>query len=117
MQSGDLLDRAQALAPVLRERAFDAEKARRISDETIADLKSAGLFRVLQPAAYGGYEMDPQVFMEIAMVLGSGGPSTGWVYSGIGVHNWQRGPIPKQAQQGGGGERHGSLTTSPSPTA
>jgi 3-hydroxy-9,10-secoandrosta-1,3,5(10)-triene-9,17-dione monooxygenase len=98
MQSGDLLDRAQALAPVLRERAFDAEKARRISKETIDDLKSAGLFRVLQPAAYGGYEMDPQVFMDISMIIGSGCPSTGWVYAVIGVHNWQLGLMSKQAQ-------------------
>jgi 3-hydroxy-9,10-secoandrosta-1,3,5(10)-triene-9,17-dione monooxygenase len=98
MQSGDLLDRAQALAPVLRERAFDAENARRISKETIDDLKSAGLFRVLQPAAYGGYEMDPQVFMDISMIIGSGCPSTGWVYAVIGVHNWQLGLMSKQAQ-------------------
>jgi 3-hydroxy-9,10-secoandrosta-1,3,5(10)-triene-9,17-dione monooxygenase len=98
MQSGDLLDRAQALAPVLRERAFDAEQARRISKETIDDLKSAGLFRVLQPAAYGGYEMDPQVFMDISMIIGSGCPSTGWVYAVIGVHNWQLGLMSKQAQ-------------------
>ena len=98
MQSGDLLDRAKALAPVLRERAFDTEKARRLPAETIADLQSAGLFRVLQPAAYGGYELDPQVFMEIAMIIGSACPSTGWVYSVIGVHNWQLGLMPKQAQ-------------------
>jgi 3-hydroxy-9,10-secoandrosta-1,3,5(10)-triene-9,17-dione monooxygenase len=112
MQSEDLLDRARALAPVLRERAFDAENARRLPAETIADLRSAGLFRVLQPAAYGGYELDPQVFMEIAMIIGSACPSTGWVYSVIGVHNWQLGLMPKQAQDDVWGTDQQTLTSS-----
>ena len=98
MQPTDLLDKARALAPILRERAFAAEQARRIPDETIADLKAAGLFRILQPAVYGGYECDPQVFMEISMILGAACPSTGWVYAVIGVHNWQLALMPKQAQ-------------------
>jgi 3-hydroxy-9,10-secoandrosta-1,3,5(10)-triene-9,17-dione monooxygenase len=98
VQPTDLLDKARALAPILRERAFAAEQARRIPDETIADLKAAGLFRVLQPALYGGYECDPQVFMEVSMILGAACPSTGWVYAVIGVHNWQLALMPKQAQ-------------------
>jgi 3-hydroxy-9,10-secoandrosta-1,3,5(10)-triene-9,17-dione monooxygenase len=98
MKPDDLLDNARALAPVLRERAFAAEQARRIPDETIADLKAAGLFRVLQPALYGGYECDPQVFMEASMILGAACPSTGWVYAVVGVHNWQLALMPKQAQ-------------------
>jgi 3-hydroxy-9,10-secoandrosta-1,3,5(10)-triene-9,17-dione monooxygenase len=98
MRPQDLIDKAHALAPVLRERAFDAELARRIPDETMSDLKAAGLFRALQPALYGGYEFDPQVFMEISMILGSACPSTGWVYAVVGVHNWQLALMPKQAQ-------------------
>jgi 3-hydroxy-9,10-secoandrosta-1,3,5(10)-triene-9,17-dione monooxygenase len=98
MQPNDLLDKARALAPKLRERAFAAEQGRRIPDETIADLKAAGLFRILQPAAYGGYECDPQVFMEVSMILGAACPSTGWVYAVVGVHNWQLALMPKQAQ-------------------
>jgi 3-hydroxy-9,10-secoandrosta-1,3,5(10)-triene-9,17-dione monooxygenase len=98
VQPTDLLDKARALAPILRERAFAAEQARRIPDATIADLKAAGLFRVLQPALYGGYECDPQVFMEVSMILGAACPSTGWVYAVIGVHNWQLALMPKQAQ-------------------
>jgi 3-hydroxy-9,10-secoandrosta-1,3,5(10)-triene-9,17-dione monooxygenase len=98
MHPDDLLDKARALAPILRERAFAAEQARRIPDETIADLKAAGLFRILQPAIYGGYECDPQVFMDVSMILGAACPSTGWVYAVVGVHNWQLALMPKQAQ-------------------
>jgi 3-hydroxy-9,10-secoandrosta-1,3,5(10)-triene-9,17-dione monooxygenase len=112
MQPSDLLDKAHALAPILRERAFAAEQARRIPDETIADLKAAGLFRILQPAAYGGYECDPQVFMEVSMILGAACPSTGWVYAVVGVHNWQLALMPKQAQDDVWGEDEDTLISS-----
>ena len=46
MRPVEALDKARSLAPVLRERAFATEEARRISDETIRELKEAGLFRI-----------------------------------------------------------------------
>ena len=53
----ELMARAEALIPVLRERAERAEELRRLPDETIADLHSSGLFRMLQPARVGGSEL------------------------------------------------------------
>jgi 3-hydroxy-9,10-secoandrosta-1,3,5(10)-triene-9,17-dione monooxygenase len=112
MQAADLLDRAKAMAPALRERAFAAENARRIPDETIRELKQAGLFRVLQPKAYGGFELEPQVFLDIAMIVGSACPSSGWVYSVVGVHNWQLGCMSKQAQDEVWGDDEDTLISS-----
>ena len=43
----ELLARAEALVPTLRERAPRAEQLRRLPDETIADLHASGLFRML----------------------------------------------------------------------
>src|SRR5580698_7445218 len=54
---GELLARAEALIPVLRERAARSEELRRLPDETIADLHESGLFRVLQPKRVGGSEL------------------------------------------------------------
>jgi 3-hydroxy-9,10-secoandrosta-1,3,5(10)-triene-9,17-dione monooxygenase len=99
MRPVDALDRARSLAPVLRERAFATEQARRISDETMAELKEAGMFRILQPARFGGFELDPQVFLEAAMIIAAACGSTGWVYSVVGVHNWQVGLMSEQAQE------------------
>lgn len=84
-----LLQRARDLVPKIAERAPQTAEKRRIPDETIQELQDAGLFRVLQPKAYGGYEMDPNVFYDIAMILAEGCMSTAWVYGIIGVHNWQ----------------------------
>jgi 3-hydroxy-9,10-secoandrosta-1,3,5(10)-triene-9,17-dione monooxygenase len=50
----ELLARAEALVPALRERAPRAEQLRRLPDETIAELHESGLFRMLQPSRVGG---------------------------------------------------------------
>ncbi len=84
-----LIQRARELLPVLAQRADKAAEARRLPAETIADMQAAGFFEVLKPKLYGGYEMDPQVFYDIQMVLAEGCMSTAWVYGVLGVHNWQ----------------------------
>lgn len=84
-----LVQRARDMVPTLKERADKTNEARTLPKETIADMKAAGFFDVLKPKQYGGYEMDPQVFYEICMVLAEGCMSTAWVYGVIGVHNWQ----------------------------
>ena len=95
----ELLARARAMVPRLAERAFDAEQAGRVPPETVAEISEAGLFRVLQPKRFGGYELDPRVFYRIQMTLAEGCMSTAWIYGVIGVHNWQLPLFPEQAQQ------------------
>ena len=84
-----LVRRAREMVPRLKERAKQTEDLRRLPDETVAEMQKAGLFRVLQPKKYGGYEMDPQVFYDVCMTLAEGCMSTAWVYGVVGVHNWQ----------------------------
>ena len=67
--------------------------------ETVQEMKEAGLFRVLQPKRFGGYELDPRVFYRVQMALAEGCMSTAWIYGVIGVHNWQLPLFPEQAQQ------------------
>ena len=96
---GALLARARELVPRLAERASQAEAQRSIPAETIADFKRAGLFRVMQPKRYGGYELDPNVFFDIQMTLSEGCMSSGWVYGVVGVHNWQLALFDERAQR------------------
>lgn len=84
-----LLSRAREMVPRLQARARQTEELRRLPDETVAEMREAGFFRVLQPKLYGGYEMDPQVFYDVCMTLAEGCMSTAWVYGVVGVHNWQ----------------------------
>lgn len=94
-----VIARAKALAPRLAERAFAADRDGRVSDETIAEMAEAGLFRVLQPKRWGGYELDPRVFYTVQMALAEGCMSTAWIYGVVGVHPWQLALFPEQAQQ------------------
>jgi 3-hydroxy-9,10-secoandrosta-1,3,5(10)-triene-9,17-dione monooxygenase len=95
----ELIARAKALAPKLAERAFAADSEGRVADETIAEMAAAGLFRVLQPKRWGGYELDPRVFYTVQMALAEGCMSTAWMYGVVGVHPWQLSLFPEQAQQ------------------
>jgi len=84
-----LVQRARDMIPRLKERARQTETDRKVPDQTVAEMKEAGLFRVLQAKQYGGYEIDPQVFYNVCMTLAEGCMSTAWIYGVIGVHNWQ----------------------------
>ena len=54
----EMLERAHALVPKLRERAAVTEEMRRLPPETEKELHAAGLFRILQPKRVGGAELD-----------------------------------------------------------
>lgn len=95
----ELVARARALAPALRERADAAEAARNIPAETIADFQKAGFFRVLQPKRWGGYEMHPSVFFDILTTIAETHMSSAWVYGVIGCHPYELALFHDQAQQ------------------
>src|SRR3954462_2508768 len=85
----ELCARAEALVPILRERAADTEALRRIPDETIQAFKDAGLFRVFVPKRFGGFELDYGITqIELCSRLGRGCGSSAWVQSVVAVHAW-----------------------------
>lgn len=92
-------NRVRALLPALRERAPDAERLRRLPDETFKEFQEAGLFRALQPRRYGGYELDPGVFFQAGVDIGTVCGSSAWVLTVVGIHNWQLGLFHPQAQE------------------
>ena len=94
-----LIAKAKALVPALRERAAQAERDGKVPEANVKAIAEAGLFRILQPQRWGGYELDPRVFYRVQMILASGCMSTAWIYGVIGVHNWQLPLFPEKAQQ------------------
>ncbi len=94
----ELKSRAEALIPVLRERAARAEELRRLPDETIADLHKSGLFRILQPKRVGGSELPFRSIVELVAIVSRGDASTGWVLANLAAHHWLLGMWPKRAQ-------------------
>src|ERR1700730_5127626 len=108
----ELLARAEALVPVLRERAPRAEQLSRLPDETIADLHSSGLFRILQPARVGGSELPYRALFELTAVIGQGCGSTAWVLGNLAAHHWLLGMWHPEAQDEIWGESPDSLISS-----
>lgn len=109
----ELIDRARAMIPMLRERAVADEAARKINDDTIAQMVEAGLFRVLQSKRWGGYEMSPSVSAEIQIQLGRGDMSVAWVYGVVGVHPYHLCLFDDQAAQDVWAEDSSVLISSP----
>lgn len=97
--SNEVLIAVQELLPGITERASAAEDARRIPDETMAELVGAGVFRMLQPSRYGGREGDPLEFYEVVRAIAGACGSTGWVAGVVGCHPWQVAQYPDAAQQ------------------
>lgn len=84
----EVLQSVRELLPAIAERAQTVDESRRVSDQTIRDLTAAGVFRMLQPARYGGLETSPVDFYEVVRAISGVCGSTGWVTSVLGVHPW-----------------------------
>ncbi|WP_198654086.1 acyl-CoA dehydrogenase family protein [Nocardia aurea] len=95
----DLVARAEALLPLLREQAAKTEEDRRVPDEVIDALTAAGLFQVSVPKRYGGLGTDMRTMLEVSAKLAEGDGSTAWVVTLINVCNWLTSLFPAQAQQ------------------
>ena len=93
-----LVDRARDLGPVLVGRARQAELDRRVSKETDRDFREAGFYRALQPARYGGMELDYGAQTAFARELGRSCASSAWVGGILACHGWVAGMFPDQAQ-------------------
>jgi alkylation response protein AidB-like acyl-CoA dehydrogenase len=95
----DLIARARALAPKLRERAVRTERERKIPRESVDEFIASGLIRTLQPKRWGGYEHDHEVTFDIAIELGkSTCGSSSWVLNYYADHACILAHFPDEAQ-------------------
>ena len=95
----ELIGRAQAMVPVLRERAEATEKNRTIPAETHAEFQDAGFYRIYQPEAFGGLEMDIGLMVDLAAELGRGCGSSAWIFTNLALHGLVNGMKDAKAQQ------------------
>lgn len=82
-----LIERARAMVPSLRERAAQAERDRRIAGETHAAFVEAGFYRIHQPRRFGGFEMDLSMMVDLAAELGRGCGSSCWIFTNLAIQN------------------------------
>ena len=95
----ELVGRARALAPKLRERAVRAERERNIPQQSVDEFIDAGLIHTLQPKRWGGYEHDHEVAFDIAVELGkSTCGSSAWCLNYLADHACMLALFPDEAQ-------------------
>lgn len=108
----ELISRARAMIPVLKERARKCVADRDVPVETIREFHEAGFFRILQPKRWGGYEMNPNVFFEVQKAIAEGCMSTGWMFGVVGCHPYELALFHDEAQREVWGEDNSTLASS-----
>lgn len=94
----EMLARADALIPRLRERAEETEHLRRVPDTTMEEMKDAGVFRILAPKAVGGFGMGLETHVQVVNRLARGCPSTAWTVGHLIEHVWMLARWPQEVQ-------------------
>ena len=82
-----LLEAADALVPLFREKAREAELARRSPDDVIEAVKASGLYSMMVPRRFGGHEADVDTFFEVVLRLGRADASLAWLTAFYIEHN------------------------------
>ena len=95
----DLIDKAKAMFPVLRERAQKADEDRGIPQKTHEEFMESGLYNAFRPARYGGRELPVRSMVDIGSELGKACGSSAWIWSNLAVQNWITGMHHPEAQE------------------
>src|SRR5262245_24040692 len=98
LTAAEVLARAEALRPTLRQRQSETEAAGHLLDETHAAFVDAGFYRTLQPRRFGGYEFGLRDFVRIMSEVSRGCPSSGWVLALTAGHPKLLAHFEEQAQ-------------------
>jgi 3-hydroxy-9,10-secoandrosta-1,3,5(10)-triene-9,17-dione monooxygenase len=99
VDENELLRRARALLPRLKERANRAAQIGKVPEESVQEILDAQLNRVAVPVRYGGFDVEFETHHKVSMELARACGSTAWCYSLWGVHTYWLAFFPEQAQQ------------------
>jgi 3-hydroxy-9,10-secoandrosta-1,3,5(10)-triene-9,17-dione monooxygenase len=91
-------EKAEALLPILRERAAKCEELRRMPDETLRDFHDAKLFRIQQPKRVGGAELEFVAIVHFGALLARACASSAWNFINFAAHHHMLGMFPAKAQ-------------------
>jgi 3-hydroxy-9,10-secoandrosta-1,3,5(10)-triene-9,17-dione monooxygenase len=81
-----VIARARALIPRVREQQEEAERLGHHTEALDREFVNAGLYRMLQPRTFGGYEFDVPTFWKAMLAVATGDPGTGWGLT-LGAHH------------------------------
>lgn len=115
-----LIARAAALRPLLYEQQEENDQRGYYSDTVHQQLLRDGLYRILQPRMFGGYELGLETFIRVVMEISRGHPATGWCFTLAASHGYVLASHwPEQAQRelfGPDGDFRSAMTAGPAGT-
>lgn len=85
----DLVDRARALRPRLRELHAHHAEIGTYSEEIHQAFTEARLYDILRPRKYGGLELSLEAFFRVATEIARADPAVGWAYELGASHAYQ----------------------------
>src|SRR3974390_3752772 len=83
LSAAELLERGLRLRPGLVTRQQETERLRRLPEVTMREFHEAGILRVIQPAAFGGFEADFICQIDLTYEIARACGASGWVYPGL----------------------------------
>jgi resorcinol 4-hydroxylase (FADH2) len=96
---GDLKLRLASICPHIKARAHTTEKSGRVPAENMSALREIGYFDIVKPVAFGGYEYDFDVLVDLNIELAKACASTAWVGGLLAAHQWLIASFAEQAQR------------------
>jgi alkylation response protein AidB-like acyl-CoA dehydrogenase len=73
-----LIDAAATLRPVIRSYQQEIEQERQLPTALVAQLRAAGLYRLLVPRSLGGSQLDLVTLFRVLALIGEGDGAVGW---------------------------------------
>src|SRR6204780_1935439 len=95
----ELLRRADAMRPLLRERQAACEEAGELSEDTNNLFLAAGFYRILQPGLFGGYEFALPDFIRVMIAVARGCSESAWVLALTSGHTVLAAQLSENAQR------------------
>ena len=95
----DLRMRVASVCPQIKARAYTTEKSGRVPAENMQALRQIGYFDIVKPRAFGGYEYDFDVLVDLNIELAKACASTAWVGGLLSAHQWLIASFSEQAQR------------------
>ena len=95
----EIIARATAMIPELRERQAETEERGYFAEDTHRKFQQAGFYRILQPRMYGGYEFGIDTYYKVMIEIAKGCPSTSWCFGFSAAHTMEAASFfPEEAQ-------------------
>lgn len=104
--AAECLARARALIPMLRAEAGAIDAKYELSPPVLDAMHDAGLFRLLLPRVYGGFQLRPSEYVQCVEAIAEGDASAGWCMNqGSGCSMASAYVAPEVAREVWGGKR------------